>query len=105
MPTTGHLRSNIDLTTFIESAWDPYAAGNWVYPFQVQYHGETHYSNSDVPGIHNTAAVDMSSMQAQQFSNDAWVDDCNTVALVRNVTSARYNAFQVTCDEIQSYTF
>jgi hypothetical protein len=87
----------------IESAWDPY--GNWVYPFQVAYHGESHYVNSDVPGIHSTAAVDMSSMQAQLYSNDSYVDDCNGVSLVRNVTAYRYNAYQVSCDEIHSYTY
>jgi hypothetical protein len=98
--TSYYMSSNIDTTPLLQSSWDPLQ--HWTQPFYVEFDGETHHDNSDIPGYSSTRTV-WSSMQVQNYANDSWYSVCSNVNF-SNVVAARYSEATVACNQVQAWT-
>jgi hypothetical protein len=75
----------------------------WNKPLEVQYFGEVHDQNGDVPG-YSATKTDWSGMQIQYYSNDTWHGTCSTITLYRYVSQSRFGADAPACNHVRSWT-
>jgi hypothetical protein len=108
IPSNGHLRSNIDTTVFLESSWSP--VGIWPTPWQANFLGETHYGESDVPGL-TSNPTDFTQMQVQRYSDDLWESTCSSDVTLGSIgswdpsqTYYRYSQDRPACDHVREWT-
>jgi hypothetical protein len=96
--------ANVDLTRFIgiPSPFLSFGIGPW----QGQFYGETHYVNSDVPGL-SASPVVMNMMQVQNEVTQQYGGTCTApgFALTPGPNLGwRYSERILGCDSIKTYT-
>ncbi len=94
------MRSNIDTTVYIQSTYNQFSA--WSSPFIVEFMGETHHDNSDVPGYVGTK-TDLSGMQVQDLADNAFYGTCGRVTLYSGADT-RYSTDAPNCDHVRVWT-
>lgn len=99
-PSIGRIVSLIDATRFITSSWNPFTV--WTTPFLAQVVGETHYGNSDVPGL-SASPSDFTTIQVQAYSN-SWVPACGNVNWYAVPTAWRYTQSKPACNWLRVWT-
>lgn len=96
---TGKTQMWIDSTLFDTMA---VCSCTWPRPLMVEWLGESHDKNSDVPGLVGTK-TDWASGQIQYFSDDTWHGTCSTITLFKTV-DARFAADAPACNHTRSWT-
>jgi hypothetical protein len=101
MPSTGHIRSNIDSWNVIEGTFSIFG---WARPLQADYLGEVHHVNSDMPGL-SSRVTDWSGMQIQFFNDNVFYGTCGNITLYRvNDDGFRWGLAAPSCNHIQVWT-
>ncbi len=95
------VRSNIDVTIFIQSAWNQFSV--WSQPLRAVNDGETSMMQSDVPGTPSNVD-DWSSIQVQSYANDAFYSACGSAKFYPITSLSRFSVNQPSCQETQSWT-
>ncbi len=97
---TGATEMWIDATKFDTMAA---CSCNFPRPLAMQFMGETHNINGDIPGLAGTK-TNWASEQIQYFIDDTWHGTCGTVTLFKLVTLARFAADAPACNNTRSWT-
>jgi hypothetical protein len=101
------IRSNVDGIVIHQTEFNPFTS--WALPFQVQFAGETHHDNSDIPG-YAAAPTDFSTMQVQNAYNNNWYGTCdpnwgaNLGKTAPGVPAPRYSDDALACDHVRTWT-
>lgn len=99
-PACGCVHSNVDVTRFINTPFNPF--GHWNQPFSIQLFGETAYRESDILGS-PTAKTRFSSIQVQNYANNWLAIPCPFLAGY-NDNAARWRVAGVNCTTFDIWT-
>ena len=100
-PATKRIRSNVDLTNFLVTSFNPFAV--WPQPFISEFMGEVRYLASDVPGYSGSAAG-FWSIQTQRTSNHSWQFIPCPYLTGLNDQPSRWAVQGVSCTSFHIYT-
>ena len=79
-----------------DTAWNPYQAGNWIYPFQIEVPGEVVFREDAMPWL-NATRMTATAIQGQSFSDTFGSVPCGTFTPLNQGLHAHISSLYASC--------